>query len=376
MDFTFSDEQLSFRDSISTFLRENVTPDAVRARWESSSGLDSAFWAQLAELGMTAMLVPEEHGGLGLGPLDFIMLAQECGRVAVPEPIVVNALTAVPLMADVLAKGACGHEQEVANWLQASASGESLVLVGHLINPVINFAREADALLLSHGDEVHLVSPDDVDFCDRRSLDPSRRVASVKWRQEKGICIARGREGAEMWRSTLNRGALGAAAQLLGLAEEMVRLAVAYSTDREQFGRPIGSNQAVKHLLADCAVRIEYAKPVLHRAAYTVQAAPLRADPAVSHAKVACAEAASLAARNCIQTFGAMGYTWECDLQIFAKRAWVLEKNWGDSGFHKNRIHEWLLNPRALIGAEYTFGSRAAGHGSQSLAPPALEIVS
>jgi len=86
--------------------------------------------------------------------------------------------------------------------------------------------------------------------------------------------------------------------------------------------------------------------------------APTRADWAVSHAKVSATQAAQLAARQCIQVFGAMGYTWECDVHIWAKRVWALANEWGDSGFHKNRIHEWLVQPKALLGPEFTFGRR------------------
>ena len=98
----------------------------------------------------------------------------------------------------------------------------------------------------------------------------------------------------------------------------MLQQSVSYTSDREQFGRAIGANQAVKHLLADVAVQVEYAKPVIYRAAYTVGVSPARADFAVSHAKSAAGRAALLASRHCMQVFGAMGYTWECDLQIWA----------------------------------------------------------
>jgi hypothetical protein len=118
-------------------------------------------------------------------------------------------------------------------------------------------------------------------------------------------------------------------------------------------------NQAVKHLMADVAVQLEYAKPVVYRAAYTAAVSPDRADFAVSHAKIAAARAAMLAARNSIQLHGAMGYTWECDLQIWVKRCWALAREWGDDGFHKNRMHEWLLRPNALLGPEFTFGRRS-----------------
>jgi alkylation response protein AidB-like acyl-CoA dehydrogenase len=193
------------------------------------------------------------------------------------------------------------------------------------------------------------------------SVDLSRRLSKVSWQPRSETCIARGEIGADLWRSTLNRGALANAAQLLGLSEAMVAQAVKFASDREQFGRPIGVNQAVKHLLADCAVKAEFAKPAIYRAAYTVAVAPTRADWSVSHAKASAGDAARAASRNCTQVHGAMGYTWECDLHIWMKRAWTLDREWGDAGFHKNRIHEWLLQPNALLGPQYTFGRRHMG---------------
>jgi alkylation response protein AidB-like acyl-CoA dehydrogenase len=181
----------------------------------------------------------------------------------------------------------------------------------------------------------------------------------VDWSAGPRSRVASGNYGARLWRATLNRGALGAAAQLAGLAQGMIERAVAYSADREQFGRPIGSFQAVKHLLADCATRLEFARAPLYRSAYTVGVAAQRADYAISHAKVATGEAALLAARNAMQVHGAMGYTWECDLQIWMKHAWALDKAWGDVGFHKNRVHQWLLQDGALTGPEHSFGRQA-----------------
>ena len=143
------------------------------------------------------------------------------------------------------------------------------------------------------------------------------------------------------------------------VSSKSITSSVQYTQDRSQFGRPVGANQAVKHLLADVAVQLEYARPVIARAAYTVGVSPERADFAVSHAKLAATRVATLAARQAIQVHGAMGYTWECDVHIFAKRAWALASEWGDEGFHKNRIHEWLLQPNALLGPEFTFGRRS-----------------
>ncbi|NQV66359.1 MAG: acyl-CoA/acyl-ACP dehydrogenase [SAR86 cluster bacterium] len=356
MDFNFTEEQLAFRDGVADILRDEVTPATIRRRWDSDTGLDAGLSHRLIDFGLPAMLVPEDMGGLGLSEVDFILLAQACGSVALPEPLVDEALVATPLLVEIANTTMTGGERARA-LLPEVANGTTRVAIGHWINPYINFADSADLLLLAHGDEVHLIAASDAQLVSQRSLDPSRRLSKITWQPSQASRLADGPVAATLWRCALNRGALGIAAQLLGLAEAMLQQTVQYSIDRQQFGRSIGANQAVKHLLADCAVKIEFAKPAVYRAAYTVSVAPARADFAVSHAKVAAGQAALLCAKNCMQVHGAMGYTWECDLQIWMKRSWALDKNWGDAGFHKNRIHEWLLRPGALLGADQTFGN-------------------
>lgn len=357
MNFTFTEDQLSFRDAIEAMLQGEVTADRIRDRWPTDHGMETALLEQVQALGLNAMLVPEALGGLGLGPTDFILLAEACGQVALPEPVVETVMVAMPLLVDILDRGlGNGDVQQVINGVSA---GTLKVAVGHPINPCVNFADSADWLLLGRGDEVYLVPQDAVELTARRSVDPSRRLFEVAFKPDSSHRIAEGDVGADLWRATLNRGALATAAQLVGLSRGMVAQSVQYSSDRQQFGRAIGANQAVKHLMADVAVQIEYAKPVVYRAAYTVGVSPSRADFAVSHAKAAAARTALLAGRNSIQLHGAMGYTWECDLQIWVKRAWALAREWGDEGFHKNRIHEWLLRPNALLGPEFTFGRRS-----------------
>lgn len=355
MDFTFNEEQLFFQQTVADFLRDNVTAKHIRDRWETATGFDQSTWDALAELGATATLIPEEMGGLGLGFDDVVLMIQACGQAALPEPIIDHSFIAAPLLAQI-------HQhkpsEQVAELLAAMATGESMVLTAPMINPYLNFADKAAYLLVQFGDDVHLINTRDADFTSLVSVDRSRRLVTAKCRPNGSTCLTNGRLGSDMWQATLNRGALCNAAQLLGLAEALVQQAVKYACDREQFGKPIGANQAVKHLLADCAVKIEFAKPVIYRAAYTVNVAPNRADWAVSHAKVSATAAAQLAARHCIQVFGAMGYTWECDVHIWAKRVWALAQEWGDTGFHKNRIHEWLVQPKALLGPEFTFGRR------------------
>ncbi len=357
MNFTFTEDQLSFREAIDAMLKGEVTAERIRARWENDTGIDAALMNQVLESGLLGMLVPETLGGLGMGPTDFILLAESCGEVALPEPVVETAMVALPLLVDILDRGlGNGDVQQVIDGVIA---GDLKVAVGHPINPCVNFADSADWLLLPQGAEIYLVPRSAVTLTARKSVDPSRRLFEVEFETDRARRIADGDVGADLWRATLNRGALATAAQLVGLSKGMMTQSVQYTTDRQQFGRPIGANQAVKHLLANVAVQHEYAKPVVYRAAYTVGVSPSRADFAVSHAKAAAARTALLAGRNTIQAHGAMGYTWECDLHIWVKRAWALAREWGGEGFHKNRIHEWLLRPNALLGPEFTFGKRS-----------------
>lgn len=347
MDFTFSEDQLLFQDSVRDFLVNEVTPERIRSAWESESGRNSALWAQLAELGLTGMTVPEEFGGLGMTELDFVLLAQECGYVALPEPLVHTALVAVPTLK------AIGGEL-AARWLPQIAAGQAKAVVGIEQNLLVEDAHVADLLLLQRGDSFVAATAEQVALRHNESVDPSRKLFAID-AIDGGETVATGDEAARLAAQALDRGALGCAAQALGLAQRMVDMSVQYTAERQQFGKPIGSFQAVKHHMANVAVRLEYAKAPTHRAAYALAAEQAIAAHAVSHAKLAACEAANLAAKNCVQVHGAMGYTWEVDLHIFMKKAWALANTWGDAGFHKARIGERIFAQGAALGAGATF---------------------
>ena len=347
MDFTFSEDQLLFQESVRDFLVNEVTPERIRSSWETDSGRDAALWQQLTELGLVGMTVPQEHGGLGMTELDFVLLAQECGYVALPEPLVHTALVAVPLLQDL------GGEL-AAQWLPRVAAGESKVMVGLQQNQLVEDAHVADLLLLQQGGDLYALTPDQVELRHNESVDPSRKLYAVTL--QAGVqSVAGGERAAGLLAATLNRGALGCAAQALGLAQRMIELSVQYTSERQQFGKAIGSFQAVKHHMANVAVRLEYAKAPVHRAAYCIANGEDIAGHAVSHAKLAACEAANLAAKNSIQVHGAMGYTWEVDLHIFMKKAWALANTWGDAGFHKSRVAQTIFSPDARLGAGGTF---------------------
>ena len=347
MDFTFTEDQLLFQDSVRDFLVNEITPERIRASWESESGRDSALWSQLAELGLTGMTVPEAYGGLGMSELDFVLLAQECGYVALPEPLVNSALVAVPLLVDI------GGEL-ADQWLPKVATGEAKVVVGLEQNLLVEDAHVADLLLLQQGDSLVAATADAVSLIHNESVDPSRKLFAVSVAGGAAV-VANGDQAQSLIQSSLDRGALGAAAQALGLAQRKIDLSVQYTSDRKQFGQAIGAFQAVKHHMANVAVCLEYAKAPVHRAAYSIACKESVASHAVSQAKLSACEAANLAAKNCIQVHGAMGYTWEVDLHIYMKKAWAMANSWGDAGFHKTRVANHIFTDGAALGAGATF---------------------
>jgi alkylation response protein AidB-like acyl-CoA dehydrogenase len=167
--------------------------------------------------------------------------------------------------------------------------------------------------------------------------------------------VAAGRAGAPLLDAALDRGALAAAAQLLGVCDRLIALAVDYTSQRVQFGVPIGSFQAVKHALADVKVKLEYARPLVYRAADSVARALPQRSVHVSMAKVAASEAALRGARAALQAHGAIGYTWEQDVHIWMRARGRSTRLWGIQRFHRARMAEFALAPGAPLGAGRSF---------------------
>ncbi|MEE2678874.1 MAG: acyl-CoA dehydrogenase family protein [Myxococcota bacterium] len=349
MRFSFDEDQLLFQDSLREFLANECTPDAIRAGWEQGRSHSPELWAQLAELGVTGLLVPEAHEGLGMSEVASVLLFEEAGRAALPEPVVSTVAVAAPLLAD-LAEG------ELAGaWLPRIGSGDAIVAVGHEVSPLVVDADLAHLFLLQRGDAVHAVAPDDCTAVEQPANDPSRRLFAVDFSPSETTCVADGEAGRALWNAALDRGALACAAQLLGVTDKLITLASEYAEQRHQFGKPIGSFQAVKHMLADCKVKLEYARPLVHRAAHSVAHGVLDRALHVSMAKVAAADAAGFTAGRALQVHGAIGYTWEQDLHIWMRRAWSFEQAWGRNDFHRRRVEAAILSDGARLGPGETF---------------------
>lgn len=356
MDFTFTEEQIAFRDSVSRFFMTEAAPELLLDIWETDPGRSPELRAKIAAQGLFSLSVPEAEGGMGLGDLDWTLLTQEVGYYAIPDSMTDTAYVATAILAALDA----AHPAR-AEWLPRIADGSCRIAVGHPVNPWVADADLADLLLLPHktadGLEVHAVPRAQATVTALHSVDASRRLATVEWQAQPGTMIADARNGSRIWDEALDRGALNVSGQLIGLAQRMLDLSIDYVAQRKQFGKPIGSFQAVKHHLADVVTRIEFAKPVLYRAVYALANKEKNRNLFVSHAKLACADAAWIAARKGIQVHGAMGYTWEVDLQMFMKRAWALDAAWGDRAFHKVRVAEALLSPNAPLGPSATLAN-------------------
>lgn len=354
MDFALTEEQEQFAEAIRRFLMTEMTPELTRELWSTATGRSDALWRQLAGQGLTALMVPQEQGGMGLGEVEWAPLAQACGYFALPEPLLDTALVATGLLRDALDAAPHGSARaRCAALLERIAAGDARIAVAHPQQRLVADAHVADAILCAHAGAVHLLRPDQATLTARTGLDPSRRLFELAWTPAADTELVAA--GTSLWEAALNRGALGVAAQQLGLTQRMLDLAIDYSAQRKQFGKPIGAYQAVKHLLADVAIQLEFAKPVLLRAAAALAHGLPHAGLHVSHARVAAARCAWSAARQAIQVHGAMGYTWELDLQIFTKRAWALAGSWGDRAFHKARLGAHILDGEHAIGAGATF---------------------
>nr|WP_319528347.1 acyl-CoA dehydrogenase family protein [Pseudomonas laurentiana] len=350
MDFTFTDDQLTFREAISRFLMTEAAPEMLREIWETDAGRSPDLRNKIAAQGLTALSVPEAEGGLGMDDVAWALMTQELGYYAIPDSMADTAYVATGLLA-----GLTPEHPARARLLPRIADGTLRLAIGHPVNPLVSDAQLAEVLILLEGDDIHAVPRAEVDVEANPSIDASRRLGRVTWNPSPATLIASAAQGRALQAQLLDRGALSVAGQLLGLAQRMLDLSVDYVAQRKQFGKPIGSFQAVKHHLADVARQIEQAKPVLYRAAHGLARGEHNASLWVSQARLACCEASWLAARKGIQVHGAMGYTWEVDLQMFMKRAWSLDASWGDRAFHKSRVSDYLFADGARLGPGHTF---------------------
>ncbi|MFC9584520.1 acyl-CoA dehydrogenase family protein [Streptomyces yangpuensis] len=308
MDFQPTEDQRDLRAGVRDLLEGRYGREALRASVDSGTAVDRGLWRELGAAGFFALRLPESEGGVGLGLPEAVLVFEEAGRALVPGPLVATHLA--------------------AGVVPGAAAGTAVVTAFDLGGDLVAYLGEADAVLgedgLPDGEPVRAADP----------LTPLHRV------RRRGVAAAPG-GGSAYGSAYVSEGALLTAALQVGSALRTVELAVRYAGEREQFGQPIGTFQAVKHLCAQMLVRAEVARTAVYAAAVTGEPGEVAA------AKLLADEAAVLGARDCLQVYGGMGFTWEADVHLHLKRAWVRAEQWRTAAEAEELLAAELLHSAA-----------------------------
>lgn len=317
MHFDLDDQQRDFASSIDGLLRAADVPAAARSWSAGDTGPGRKVWTALAELGVPALAVAEKYDGIEAHPIDLVVALERLGYWGVPGPVAESLAAAPVLLAD--------DERSAA-----LATGELIATVA--MPPHVPRAVDADfaGLVLLAGDgEVG----DGIAGAQHESVDPARRLFDVD---------ADGATRSADTARAFEFGALATAAQLVGAAQAMLDASVEYAKQRTQFGRIIGSYQAIKHKLADVYIAVELARPLVYGAALSLGLGSADTARDISAAKAAASDAALLSARSSLQSHGAIGFTEEHDLSLLLLRTQALRSAWGDPTWHRQRVLEAL----------------------------------
>ncbi|MDE0701286.1 MAG: acyl-CoA dehydrogenase [Acidimicrobiaceae bacterium] len=326
MHFAFTDEHDMFRDTVREIFASECSTEAIRESWDSVDGRVRGLWATLAEVGVLAIMAPTEVGGLGMDEVALVRVLEEAGYGGVPEPLVEHVAVAVPALATAGA----------AELLDAAISGESTCTVALATGgPNVVAPVAADLVVAEYSGSLLAVDSGALTVVPKDSIDQSRRLAEISYDPDAATLLA----GADVALAS-DRAALGTAAQCVGVARRLLDFTVEYVKERRQFGKPVGSYQAVKHHLANVRLGIEFSAPLVYRAAWSVA----HCDDAVvrgrdvSMAKATASDAVDRSCRAALQCHGAIGCTYEYDLQIWLKRGWSLSGAYGAASEHRDRV--------------------------------------
>ena len=365
MDFDFTDDQEALRDAVRRFVDGEYAFDR-RRQIEHAGGFDRSIWEGLAGLGLTALAVPEAHGGLGFGAVDAMVVMEELGRGLVMEP-----LAQVALIAPALLQHAPAELQSA--WLPKIAGGEALVVLAHQeararyrLNHVTTRAQDgkltgvkslvpvgdvADAFIVP----ARLSGADDAPqgialyWVERKaagvhtraySLHDGSRAAEVHFEDTPAQLIAGPNEGLALLELAVDIGIAAQAAEAVGVMERYLALTVDYMNTRKQFGVAIGSFQALRHRTADVKMQLELARSMSYFATLRLGDAPAARRRALSQAKVQLGQAMRFVGQQCTQLHGGIGVTDEYVGSHYFKRLTVMEMQWGDTLHHLGQVSD------------------------------------
>ena len=358
MDFSLSQEQELLQETVRGLVTRECPASRVRQVFDGESGVDDVLWSSLAQMGVCGLLVPERHGGAGLGMLELALVSEELGRGAAPTPLFGHSLASLGILLG-------GSAAQQAAWLPPLAAAEKRVglalgepdgawrpecwtpaLEGTHLSGVKDFvldAPQADVLLVGcAGGRLALVDTGSVgvEIELANSLDRGRRHARVRFEKARAEPLAEEASPAER---LLDAGCILLAAEAYGAASQLVRMSAAYANAREQFGQPISQFQGIKHQLANMALAVEPSRGLWWFAGHVFEHAPEEAPRAAALAKAHITECATQVARDATEIHGGIGMTWECDVQIWFKRILFARHFLGTPEAHRARV--------ALLGA-------------------------
>ncbi len=322
MNFDFTDDQRAIKETARDLLAKRFKLERLRELAESKGYADDA-WAEVSELGWPGIFIPEEHGGQGLGVIELVILLEELGYVLAPLPFLSNA-----------AAGLILNDAGATDRLEGVASGEQRGTVGVLKDgraALVPDAEESDFIILLDGTEATLVERADAQVEAINAIDPTRRYATVTASGGESLGdVSRGRDLI----------ALATAAELVGISQRVLKMAVEYAKDRKQFDRQIGAYQAVSHACAEMLKQVEGARSLVYYAGWAADAAPDEFSLAASMAKAYASDAGWNVSASALQVHGGIGFTWEHDLHWFLKRAKTDGVLYGSARDHRERVAE------------------------------------
>ena len=377
MDFGFSEDQELLRDSARKFLAAECPTTFVRKMMEDDSAHATELWKKAAELGWMGILIPEEHGGIGGSFLDLVVVMEEMGRSLMPGPFLATVLLGGPA---VLAGGSDEQKDAIlpkvaaGEWvmtlaqaeksgrydaagigLPATARGSDFVLSGeklfvpdaHVADQMVVAARTGSHAAPEDGITLFLVdakSPG-VEITQLKTVDMTRRQCHVAF-QDVALAgsqvIGEVGQGWPILRRVLNQAIAGLCTEMVGTGQQALDMAVEYAKERVQFGKPIGSFQAVKHKCVDMMVQVENARSLTYYAAWTVDENVDEASQAVPMAKAYCSDMCKTVTSEAIQVHGGIGFTWEHDMHLFYRRGLASEAAFGSAPTHREVVAQTL----------------------------------
>jgi alkylation response protein AidB-like acyl-CoA dehydrogenase len=357
MQFGLSESQQILKDTARKFFANECPIAQVRKLMESDTAYDPALWRKLAEQGFTGIIFPEEHGGMGLGIVELILLMEEAGYALLPGPLFSTVMAGAVLDAcgsetqqKYLSKICSGEARATVAILEAGASwrlsalkvsASSGKLSGNKL--FVTDAGIADFILAVAADGVCLVEAKapGLKIEPMKGMDLTRKIYSVTFSNTPAAKL--GGDSAGLGRA-LNIATVALAAEMTGGMQRVLETAVAYAKTRKQFGKPIGIFQAVQHMCADMYLETESARSAAYYAAWALQENAADAVTSVSIAKMYSSDASRTVGNRGIQVHGGMGFTWENDIHLYYRRAKASETMLGDADFHRERIARAVID--------------------------------